>query len=475
MSALSDNASGSVLGVALSLTEIVAFDTRLKAAGSTAWRMPLDMPSSENSAWPSLTNALKALAKLSRERSGKLAIAVLPPVAEVRRVDVPPLDDDETEAVLARNAAKYFVGARGAQLVSVLSTGAKRTSGDGVVAATVPAWFARLVSNSARDADWTVEQLVPAESAWTAAVASTWPGCVKEVAYALVHHADHTDVLHINRGVLQNVRRLRSATADVPVLLDALPSSPTVLAFGNTAVRKEWITALSARSVNVSLPSSLPADIASDSALVAAAFASKVAGLVFRTDDMRAADIRKRAQLMYATIGAAVVLFAASAVFMLWDVQRELKAVQVERAALKPQLATTVVGRASVETISSQLQMLAESERGSAHWSQVIADLTEHLPNDAYLTGLRGRGDTVTFDGLAERAALVFPAVERAKSFSGVKAAASVRQEAVTDGDKLERFTLAAKLRLNTPVTIDKPKTAASSAVTTAARARGAP
>ncbi|MEP6765443.1 MAG: PilN domain-containing protein [Gemmatimonadaceae bacterium] len=470
MSALSENASGSTLGIALSLTEVTAYDTRLKSAGGPAWRIPLESPSAENGSWPSLTAALRTLAQLSRESSGKLAVAVLSPAAEVRRVDVPPLGDDETEGVLSRNAARYFVGARGAQLVSVLSTGANRAAAEGIVAAAVPAWFARFVSTSAREAGWKVEQLIPAEAAWTAAVASAWPSSTKEVAYALVHHHDRTDLLHINRGLLNNVRRLRSATADAPVLLEVVPPGSTVLALGNAYVRKDWMAAMSARSVNVSLPSSLPGEIAGDSALVAAAFASEASVLAFRTDEMRQADIRNRTRLMYTLFAAATVLVGASALFMLWDVQRELNAVQSARLALKPQLATTVVGRASVETISGQLQMLAESERNSAHWSQVIADLTEHLPDNAYLTGLRGRSDTVTFDGLAEHASTVFPAVEKAKSFMGLKAAASVRQEAVPDGDKLERFTLAAKLRTGGTVTAtDKGKTSTRPSVTEAA------
>ena len=451
MTALHENARGSTLGVALSLTDIVAYDSRLKPGGGAAWRMSLETPMAENSAWPALTAALRSLAKLSGETNGNLAIALLSPVAETRRIDLPPLGDDETEAVLSRNATRYFVSARSAQLVSVLSAGSKRAVGEGVVAAAMPAWIARLVSASVRDAGWKLQHLVPAEAAWTAAVENLWPGPASEIAYALVHHHDRTDLLHISRGALHNVRRLRSANADVPVLLDALSSSPAVVAFGDAAVRKEWAMALSSRSVNVSLPTLLPAAVAGDSAMVAAMFAGDADTLVFRTDDMRGADIRNRKRAMYALWGASTVLLAASAVFMLWDVQRELTAVQAARAALKPQLATTVVGRTTVETVSAQLQMLAESERNSPHWSRVIADLTEHLPDDAYLTGLRGRSDTVTFDGLADHAANVFPAMERIGSFSGVKAAASVRQEAGSDGDKLERFTLAARLRLNGP------------------------
>lgn len=448
MSALKDNGAGSPVGVACSLTEIVAYDSRIGAASGRQWRMPLEAPAADSMSWPSLVNALRTLSQLTGEENGKLAVALLSAISETRRLEMPPLTDDELEMVLSRNAARYFVGARGAQLVSVAALERGKRDGQGVLAAAAPAWIIRLITAAARDAGWSLQKLVPADAAWTIAAVYCWPAAQRNDASLLVHQHDRTDVLQVNGSALTNVRRMRRDVSEVGVLADALLPSPQLLAMGNAAVRKEWLTALSTRGITVTLPTNLPADVSNDAALIAAAFAADVRNMIFRTDEMRAADIKRRTRTMWTMVAAAMLLLAVAGVGKLWDVQRELASVQAAREALKPQLTKTMVGRTSVETVSGQLQMLATTERESPHWSIVIAELTEKLPDDAYLTALRGKSDSVFFDGMATRAAKVFPALEKVQSFAGVKAASQVRREPGDEGDPLERFTLAAKLKV---------------------------
>jgi len=226
----------------------------------------------------------------------------------------------------------------------------------------------------------------------------------------------------------------------------------------------------------VTLSVGVSADVAGDAALVAAAYVVDVQSLVFRTEEMRVADRKRRNTVMYTVCAAAVVLLMASAGLIWWDVSRELAAVQAERAEIKPQLTTTLLGRSSVETVSNQLQILARNERESAHWSVVIADLTKHLPDEAHLTGFRGWSDSVRFDGLAERAASVFAPLAKAESFSGIKAAAAVRLEPQVDGSSMEKFTLVGKVRprvIAPLVTADSAKGVRTGAARNAAK--GAP
>lgn len=472
MSTLGDNATGSWLGVALSRTEIVAYDSRLKAAGSSAWRMPLESPAADQLSWPSLATALRTLKQLTRENNGHLAVALMPTVAEVRRVDVPPLSDDEVEAVLSRNAQKYFVGAQGAQLVGVASD--RPASVAGAVAAATPAWMVRQITLAAFEAGWKLEHIAPAEAAWTSAVARAWPNAANGESQVLVHQTDHTHALTVNGGALAAVRRYRSASVDVPVFLESHTSGARVLAFGEPTVRKQWISLLGERALTVSLPTGLPADVTNDAALIAAATVVDVESLVFRTEEMRGADRKRRNTVMYSLFGAAAVILAISGGFIMWDVQRELTAVQAARAAIKPELATTLLGRTSVETVSGQLQFLATTERATPHWSAVIADLTKHLPEEAHLTAFRGWSDSVRFDGLAERAAAVFSPLMQAESFGGVKAAAAVRLEPQVDGSSLEKFTLVGKLRPRVPTTVLVSDSAHKKAAASGA-AKGAP
>lgn len=445
MSTLGDNGAGSWLGIAVTLTEVVAYDNRLKSAGGSAWRMSLQAPAADQLSWPSFATALRTLAQLTHEKNGRLAIALMPGVAEVRRVDVPPLADDELEILLSRNASKYFLGAHGAQLVAVAA--GNRLAGAGVVAASAPTWLIRQLSIAAREAGWTLQHIAPAEAAWASALPVVSPPAARGDAVLLVSGSDHTQALIMHEGAVAAVRRFRGATVDAHVLVDSLAVGARLIATGGPAVRKQWMQALGERAISVSLPASLPAEVSNDAAFLAAAFVVDADSFVFRTEEMRVADRTRRNRLLYALSGAAVLLLAASGAFVLWDVQRELTSVQAARAELKPQLATTLLGRSSVETVSGQLQVLAKNERESPHWSAIIADLTKHLPDDAFFTAFRGWGDSVRFDGLAERASTIYVPLSRAESLSGIKAAAAVRLEPQVDGSMREKFTLVGKLR----------------------------
>lgn len=467
-----ENSAGSWVGVAISRTEIVAYDTRLKSGGSSSWRMPLEAPAADQPSWISLATALRSLATLTREAKGHLAVALMPSIAEVRRVEVPPLSDDEVEAVLSRNASRYFIGAQGAQLVGVVARNKSDTAG--AVAGAAPAWIIRLITAAARDAGWTLELIAPAEAAWTAAIPKAWPAASAGNTQLLVHQGDLTHALSVSNGTLDNLRKFRSAVADAAVFLESASTTSRLLAAGEPNVRKAWNSALGARALTVSLPTNASTDIASDAALLAAAYIVDVRTLLFRTEEMRIADRKRRNRVAYSLFAAAAVLLLAAAGLQMVDVNRELASVQGQRAALTPQLATTLLGRASVETVSGQLAMLASTERESPQWSAIIADITRNLPDEAYLTAFRGWSDSVRFDGLAERASIVYPALADAKSFSGIKSAAAVRLEPQVDGSTLEKFTLVGKLKPASPA-IPPVKPASDSGSAKRAAEKGAP
>ena len=72
--------------------------------------------------------------------------------------------------------------------------------------------------------------------------------------------------------------------------------------------------------------------------------------------------------------------------------------------------------------------------------------LSEAVPEEAYLTAVRTRQDTVVIDGLAEHAARVFDALAQTPGFVDVKAASPVRRELQDDGTALEHFVIAARV-----------------------------
>src|SRR5690242_7976171 len=84
-------------GVAISATELCAADIRLRGSSDRVWRAPLDPPPSEGAGWPSLVSALAGLANALGITSGTLAVSLMPPLAEVRQIDLPPLRDDDLQ------------------------------------------------------------------------------------------------------------------------------------------------------------------------------------------------------------------------------------------------------------------------------------------------------------------------------------------------------------------------------------------
>jgi hypothetical protein len=443
------------VGVACSATELFVVE-RSGALGrhgarQAVRRIPLDRMSGDNgAAWSSLADALREVAR-SHAGGGQLDIALLPGLAEVRQLDLPPMREDDLRQLLTRNSARYFVGARTPQIVGTIG-GARRPKGEvgSVIAAAAPTRVVTAVVASARDAGWQVESVGSAAGAWAAAARELWPASVNGPWLLLVAHDDHTDLLQLENGQLAGMRRFRTNGADEDALATAATASPRrISAIGLSSLRNAISAALANRGISVAAPPSEWHDLAESPELLAAAFAGPAARPVLESDDVRAArasDVRRAVRLAALS---AVGLALLAAVLALWGVRRELTAVREQRAALRSQVAATLVGRTSVENAFRQLATLGEAQRTAPHWSAVVAGLSERLDEESYLTAFRGRGDSVVVDGLAVRAARAFDAVEHTPGLAGVHAAAPVRREAPSGGPALERFTIAAQVALN--------------------------
>src|SRR5690349_2049439 len=150
----------------------------------------------------------------------------MPPLTEVRRLDLPPLKREQVLQLLARNANRYFVGAREPQVVGTSIP--KRTSRVGPVPVLGAAASARLVNAIAvavRDSGWTLDGIVPAEVGWSAAASTIWPSLAKGMSHLLVHHDDRTDLLRLENGALAGVRRFRVGAMDAQLIAQVIADS----------------------------------------------------------------------------------------------------------------------------------------------------------------------------------------------------------------------------------------------------------
>ena len=438
-------------GIALSMTELCAADLRLGAASASGWRRPLDPPADNGGGWPSLTSALADLSRELGITEGTLVVALLQPLAEVRRLELPPLRDEELEQLLSRNAGRYFVNARGAQIVGA-ARGARQPRGGPtpVVAAAAQARLVAAIRSAAHDAGWAVDDIAPAEVAWAAAAVSAWPAFGRQKAHVLIAHDDRTDLLTLEEGRLAGLRRFRSGGADAALVTGAVRDertpAPRVGVFGRASQRRDLVRGLSEHGVTVETPSPSWADAAEFPEIVAAQFAGAEYGPRIRGEDARIAERAEAKQATLMVAGAAVLLFALAGALEFWGVRRELRAVQAERERLRPQIASTMVGRSTIETAYNHLATLNAADLGATRWSRVIASLSSYLPEEAYLLAVRTREDSLVVDGLAEHAARVFDALERMPGLTNVRSAAAVRRELQEDGTALEHFTIAARV-----------------------------
>ncbi|MDB4876664.1 MAG: hypothetical protein JWM41_3110 [Gemmatimonadetes bacterium] len=437
-------------GIAIAPTELCAADIRLRGSAERAWRTALEPGPADGGSWPSLASALSDLAR-SLGATGiagrTLAVSLMPPLTEMRRLELPPLRDEELQRLLSRNASRYFVNARGPQIVGALAA-ARRTRGapGPVIAAAASARLVAAIRQAAQQAGWDVEVIAPAESAWAAAALALWPAFARQNAWAVIAHVDRTDLLQLENGRLVGVRRFRAGATDAPMIADTVGVTARIGVAGPAAVRREISAALSALGVTAAAPNGEWAAVSERADLLAAHFAGSEVGPVLRADDAVVLDRQRARKATWITAGVAAALLVVAAFIELWGVHRQLRLVQDERARLRPQIASTLVGRTTVDAAYRHLTTLNAIESAAPQWSSILATLSEAVPGDAHLTAVRARDDSIIVDGLAQRAARVFDALERTSVLVDVKAPAPVRRELQEDGTALDHFTIAARV-----------------------------
>jgi Tfp pilus assembly protein PilN len=166
--------------------------------------------------------------------------------------------------------------------------------------------------------------------------------------------------------------------------------------------------------------------------------------------------------------GAAAALLVVAALVRLWGVHHQLNLVRAERARIRPELSSTLIGRTTVDATYRHLATLSATERAAPQWSVVIGNLSASVPEEAHLTAIRARSDSLLVDGLADHAARVFDALEKTHDLIDVRAASPVRRELQEGGGTLDHFTIAA--RVTRPVA---PEASTPTSASSPSRKRG--
>lgn len=315
---------------------------------------PLTPLSRTDAEWPALVAALTELRKALPERYSRLEVALLPPLARVRRVELPKLRAAELRLVLSRNAARYFPSVREPHTAAGIAL--TRSSPTPYLMAAATTRLVEAIARAAQQSGWELATIVPAPAVFAAAAPETSP----------------------------------------PELL------PERMYLHRAAVHRRNITRLAA------------------------------------------------------VLTAAVVLAAAG---VLARARYVLHQVVIQRTALAGRANLAAKAHGDIAAIDAPMGALGRIETSAVVWSQVVADLADVLPPDAYLSALHARGDSLSVAGTAAHGGDVFARMDGAKLIGNVRSAGPIRQEARPNMPPADQFDLTARIPGAAPLyAVKKPR-----------------
>ncbi|HUE95600.1 MAG TPA: hypothetical protein VMN39_03025 [Longimicrobiaceae bacterium] len=379
--------------------------------------------------------------------AGRFAVrvALLPPLCEVRLVELPMLDTDEMNAVLRRSASRHFMGA-GRDLV----IGSARLSQPGagtskVLAAAAPSTLLEAVRIAIESRGWELETIVPAHAAWLRTLDEALPetsrhgtgGSTGPVRVAIAADGETLNVLRRVGPSLEQVRRLPDrgdeglldAVGAVPGRAIVLAAEPRRAELGAVLRIAGWmvenggevVTAreAAARGIEGAMVELLPPPI------VAA-----------RNERSR----RVAARMM---VAAAVLVVAAGAVHLV-SLAQSLRSVERQRAELRAEVAPVAAARDSLDAMYETLRQLRELEDGSRSLTAPLVELAVLLPPESHLVSLQVAGDTAVFQAAGGRAGEALAALRQATTLTDVQLEGTIQHQIEGGASAGERFVLSA-------------------------------
>ena len=315
----------------------------------------------------------------------RVSVALLPPLVDLRRVALPALRRDEYRRVIARDVARYFLGAHDPQIVSC----------DAPFAAAAPAYLIDAIERAVLEVGWRLDAVVPAHILWVSNVRDG------TVIARLPHGVEH---VRVELGKLVERSRLRGGTP------------------AEAAVEIEPYDFAAAQACRLRRH---PIELLSDA-----------------RRGVRARVSRRLALVMSA---AAVFCLLASATVDYWGLNRELARVRERRTTIAPALDRAMAARDSLAKVAGIVTTLASLDAITPTWAGFFTDLAEYLPREAHLDAFRAVGDSVSLVGVAQEAAAVFQGLERMPQLTAVRADGAIRQDVTAEGVVREHFGVSAR------------------------------
>ncbi len=372
----------------------------------------------------------------------RIHLRLLPPLADTRIVELPPLREEELVAVLRRDVARYFLGGVGPQVVGVHAAGRSSNGGGGrpVLVAAAPLSLLEAAREAAVQIGWSLESIGPAHGAWLSAAGDLNSKARRAI---IAIEGSSAYVMRLEEGVVAAVRQVPAS--DLAGVADALGVGPgRVLVWGPSGAEQE-LAGLSSSDGWVVDPLPGGADGRSDPLEVAAAWAGRaMVELVPPTLAAQRASHRRRSAVRLGLAAAALVVAAGAT--NAWGTYRELDAVRVERLEIADRVQPLILARDSLQRLNDRIQEREELWANTPRWTPVLVELASLLPRDSHLTAFYASGDTIELEAAGSRAGEAIQVLSTARLFQEVRLQGVVERELENGETVVERFRVSARL-----------------------------
>ena len=406
----------------------------------------LHLPDDDSSPAVELFRVFVRLAELLEEagagptEGARVHLRLLPPMADTRIVELPPLREEELVSVLRRDVARYFLGGVGPQVVGVHTVGRSNGGGQPVLVAAAALSLLEAAREAAVQIGWSLESIGPAHGAWLSAAGDP-SSKTRRAIVAIEGSAAY--VMRLEGDVVAAVRQVPAS--DLASVADALGVGPgRVFVWGPPGAEQE-LAGLSSSAGWVVDPLPGGADGRSDPLEVAALWADRaVLELVPPTLAALRDSRRRRSAVRLGIAAAALVVAAAGA--NVWGTYRELDAVRAERLAIADRVQPLILARDSLQRLNDRIQARENLWANTPRWAPVLVELASLLPRDSHLTALFASGDTIELEAAGSRAGEAIQALRAAGLFRDVRLQGVVERELENGETIVERFRVSARL-----------------------------
>lgn len=376
-------------------------------------------------------------------RKPRATVTLLPPLASVRRLQMPPLRDAELRMVLTRDAARYFITDGIPQIVGAFRLGKRQSGASYVMAGAASTALVTSIHRAATDGGWKIDACVPAAAAWCVAAAASHVEA-RSAALVLVALQGELLLLASKNAEPIAIRRALNGAGLSRALSEIQTSVGMVLPVVIIApahLQQDLSNVMISSEARVLRTPSLPFEPVA----AAARYANRgrklalIPEIVLEAYNRRA---RRMAIRWCITAACSIVLYLAIA----WtQTRRQLSSVNLLRSEMHERVGRAVKSRATIVAVDTRLAALATLERKTPLWTTVLSRLALQLPRDAYITAFRAEGGVLTVEGVSHGDTTLVEAVRRATGIATVRSRTSIEDSSGTIPIHRVRFALSAQ------------------------------